>query len=357
MNPKLETLEMSLTLSQIAERVGATLPGDGDLEIRAVAGLREAQPGDISFLSNPKYKGLLAVTRASAVLVARGLGLPSSARLLEVDNPDVAFAKVTEFFRPPPVVYPPGVHPSAVIAGNARVGRDAYIGPNVVVHEGAVIGDRCVLEAGVVVGHQARLGDDVHLYAGAVLRENVVLGNRVVIHNNSVIGSDGFGYTVDAQGVRTKVPQVGIVRVGDDVEIGANVCVDRARFGETRIGNGVKIDNLVQIAHNVVIGDHVVLVAQVGISGSTVVGPHAILAGQVGVAGHLSIGAKAVVGAQGGVTKDVPPGAYVWGTPATPFEKYSRNLSHINRLPKLLERVAELEQRLAALEPSSGTGS
>ncbi len=344
---------MTITLADIVARVQGSFSGDGSLIIRAVAGLREAQPGDLSFLSNPKYKSLLQHTRATAVLVPRGTTLPSPALLIEVDKPDPAFASVTELFRPPAIQYAPGIHASAVIAATARIGHGAHVGPFVHVQDGAVIGDRCILEAGAVVGHQARLGDDVHLYAGAVLRENVIIGNRVILHNNSVVGSDGFGYTVDAAGVRTKVPQVGIVRVGDDVEIGANVCIDRARFGETRIGNGVKIDNLVQIAHNVVIGDHVVLVAQVGISGSTVVGPHAILAGQVGVAGHLSIGEKAVVGAQGGVTKDVAPGTYVWGTPAAPFDKYSKSLSHINRLPKLLERLSELEKKLAALEKAN----
>jgi UDP-3-O-[3-hydroxymyristoyl] glucosamine N-acyltransferase len=219
----------------------------------------------------------------------------------------------------------------------------------VVIEDGAVIGDRSVLLAGVLVSRNAKLGEDGLLHAGVVLRENVVAGDRVIIHNHAVIGSDGFGYTVNDDGSRTKVPQVGIVRVGDDVEIGAQVCVDRARFGETRIGHGVKIDNLVQIAHNVVIEDHAVLVSQVGISGSSVVGKRAILAGQVGVAGHLTIGEQAVVGAQGGVTKDVEPGTYVWGTPATPFKKFSKNLSNVNRLSKLMDRVAELEKRLEEL--------
>lgn len=339
-----------IRLDELAARLNGTLEGPGDAVVRSVAGLREAGEGQLSFLGNPKYRKLLGQTRATAVLVPReGEGETSAARI-RVDQPDKAFAEATRLFCPPPVDYPPGVHPTAVIAESARIGEDAHIGPHVVVEAQATVGDRCVLLAGVLVSRGATLGDGALLHAGVVLRENVVVGDRVILHNHCVIGSDGFGYTVNDDGTRTKVPQVGIVRVGNDVEIGAQVCVDRARFGETRIGNGVKIDNLVQIAHNVVIGDHAVLVSQVGISGSSVVGPNAILAGQVGVAGHLTIGEKSVVGAQGGVTKDVEPGTYVWGTPATPFKKYSKNLSNVNRLPKLMERVAALEARLNELE-------
>lgn len=338
-----------LTASEIAASLQGDLSGDPDVHITSVAGLREAGPGDLSFLNNPKYNGLLRQTRAGAVLVRRDWEGDSPATLIRVDNPDAAFAKITERFRPPPVSHPPGVDPTARIAESATLGREIHVGPNVVIEAGARVGDRSVLLAGVVVGEGATVGADALLHAGAVLREHVVLGDRVIIHNNTVIGSDGFGYSVDEQGVRTKVPQVGTVRLGDDVEIGANCCVDRARFGETRIGNGVKIDNLVQIAHNVVVGDHAVIVSQVGISGSTVVGEKAILAGQVGVAGHLTIGARAVVGAQGGVTKDVQPGTYVWGTPAQPFDKYSKSLAHVARLPKLQRRIAELEAKVEEL--------
>jgi UDP-3-O-[3-hydroxymyristoyl] glucosamine N-acyltransferase len=342
-----------LTVQEIADRLQGELIGDGSARIRSVAGLREAVAGQLSFLSNAKYRKLLAETQASVVLVDREWADPVSVTLIKVDHPDQAFAEITREFCPPPVSYPSGIHPTAVIAASAQIGAESHIGPHVVIEDGAQVGDRCVLLAGVLISRQACIGQDGLLHAGVVLRENVVVGDRVIIHNHTVIGSDGFGYTVNEDGSRTKVPQVGIVRVGDDVEIGAQVCVDRARFGETRIGNGVKIDNLVQIAHNVVIGDHAVLVSQVGVSGSSVVGPKAILAGQVGVAGHLTIGAQAVVGAQGGVTKDVPPGTYVWGTPATPFKKYSHTLSNVNRLPKLLERVQALEKRLQELESGS----
>ncbi len=344
-------MSVARSLEEIASLVEGELLGRSEGEIHSVAGLREAAAGQLSFLSNAKYRKLLTQTGATAVLVSRDWSetVPNTT-LIRVEDPDKAFAEITRLFVPPPVSYEPGIHPTAVIAESASLGQDVHVGPHVVIEEGAVIGDRCVLLAGVLISRGATLGKDALLHAGAILREHVVVGDRVILHNYCVIGSDGFGYTVNSDGSRTKVPQVGIVRVGDDVEIGAQVCVDRARFGETRIGHGVKIDNLVQIAHNVVIGDHAVLVSQVGISGSSVVEEKAILAGQVGVAGHLTIGTGAVVGAQGGVTKDVAPGEYVWGTPAATFKKYSKNLSNINRLSKLVERVAELEKHLKSAD-------
>jgi UDP-3-O-[3-hydroxymyristoyl] glucosamine N-acyltransferase len=336
--------------NELARFLEGELVGTAEVPITSVAGLREAGPSDLSFLNNPKYAKLLKETRAGAVLVSKTWEGEHACALIRVENPDAAFAKATELFRPAPVKRLPGIAASAVIGKEVVLGEDAHIGENVVIGDGTFIGDRCVIHPGVVIGECVRIGSDAVLHAGAVLREHVILGDRVIIHNNAVIGSDGFGYSVDSNGVRTKVPQVGIVRIGDDAEIGACVCVDRARFGETRIGNGVKIDNLVQIAHNVVVHDHAVIVSQTGISGSSVVGKHAILAGQVGVAGHLTIGEHAVVGAQGGVTKDVQPKTYVWGTPAQPFDQYSKSLAHVSRLPKLQQKLAALEKRLADLE-------
>ena len=335
-----------MKVQQIAEMLNGEVLGDAEVEIHAVGGLHEAVQGQISFFSNPKYRKLLQSTSASAVLVPQDWEEEVSAVLIRVENPDAAFAAVCKEFCPPPVSYPPGIHPTAVVSDQAVLGEDLHIGPHVVIEAGAEVGTGSVLLAGVLISENAKLGEGSLLHAGAVLRENVVVGKRAILHNHVVIGSDGFGYTVENDGSRTKVPQVGIVVLGDDVEIGAHTCVDRARFGETRIGHRVKVDNLVQIAHNVVIEDDVVLVSQVGISGSSVVKKNAILAGQVGVAGHLTIGEKAVVGAQGGVTKDVPAASYVWGTPATDFKKYSKTLSNINRLAKLQERVAALEEKL-----------
>ena len=339
-----------MTARDIAGRLKATLEGDGAVEIRGVAGIRYAGAGDIAFVSQSRYAADAATTKASAIIVSRDWSHPVTATILRVDKPEAAFAEVASWFSPPGVMYHPGIHPSAFIAPDAVIGKDVHIGPYCVIGSKARIGDRCVFVGHNVVGEGASIGEGGLLYPMVTIREHVRIGNRVILHNGAVIGSDGFGYDVDKQGVRTKIPQIGIVEIGDDVEIGANSTIDRARFGKTIIGNGVKIDNLVMIAHNVTIGDHAVIVAQVGISGSTSVGKHAILAGQVGVAGHLEIGPGAVVMAQAGVTKDVPPKAMVMGFPATPHKEFAKNLAEMNRIPVLKKRVAELEARLAELE-------
>ncbi len=341
---------MSLTVSEIAARLDASFDGDGECAIAGVAGIRDAVHGDITFVSNPRYAAAAAGTRASAILVPMDWDRPCPAIPLRVEAPDAAFARVTAWFAPPPVEAPAGIHPSAVVDAGAEIGADARIGPHCVVEPGARLGDRVVLMAGCYVGHGSVVGDDVTLYPHVTLRERVRLGSRVIVHNGAVIGSDGFGYTVDERGVRKKIPQLGTVQVGDDVEIGANTTIDRARFGKTVIGNGVKIDNLVQVAHNVVIGDHAVIVAQVGIAGSTFVGGRAVLAGQAGVAGHLVVGEGAIVGGQAGVTKSVAAGAFVSGYPAAEHHKATRVHAHLMRLPELKERVDRLEARLARLE-------
>lgn len=342
---------MKLTAAELAGRLGAALEGDGAVEITGVAGVREAGPGEITFVANPRYAADVAATRASAVVVQKAWARPCPApALLRVDDPDKAFARVAEWFAPAPVVPPPGVHPTAIVAQGARLGRDVSVGPYCVIEPGAQVGDGSVLGAACYVGHDAVLGKNVKLYPHVTVRERVRIGDRVIVHNGTVIGSDGFGYTVDEKGARQKIPQIGTVVIGDDVEIGANVTIDRARFGRTRIGRGVKIDNLVQVAHNVVIGDDAVIVAQVGIAGSAEVGAKAIMAGQSGVAGHLVIGEGAIVGAQAGVTKDVPPKTFVSGYPAAPHAKATRLQAHVAHLPDLKKKVDELERRLQKLE-------
>jgi UDP-3-O-[3-hydroxymyristoyl] glucosamine N-acyltransferase len=345
---------VTLRLAEIADRIGAAIEGDGSATIHGVAGVRDAGPGEISFVALPKYAADAAATRASALIVARSWDKPLHAPILRVDNPEAAFFKVALMFAPPAVSPPPGIHPTAVIAADAKIGRDAGIGPHCVIEPGAVVGDRAVLQAGCYVGHGVTIGNDCRFYPHVSIREYCRIGDRVILHNGTVIGSDGFGYTVDKQGVRHKIPQIGIVVIGDDVEVGANVTIDRARFGKTRIGNGVKIDNLVQIAHNVIIGDHAVIVAQVGIAGSAIIGSKAVLAGQAGVAGHTVVGAGAIVGGQAAVTKDVAPGVYVSGYPAAPHKEAALLHAHVARLPELKARVAALEKRLKELESRAG---
>jgi len=339
-----------MKLSQIAADVGGSLEGDGNIEIQGLAGLAEAAAGDISFLANPRYAAAVAATAASAVLVNAEWTGECPCALIRVKSADRAFARAAELLSPPPVAFAPGVHASAVIAGDVTLGANVYVGPHCVIEPRAIIGEGCVLVAGCYIGHDVMIGRGCTLHAHVSIRDRSCLGDRVVIHNGSVIGSDGFGYTPDANGAWQKVMQLGIVEVGDDVEIGANVTIDRARFGKTTIGKGAKIDNLVQIAHNVRIGDHAVMAAQVGISGSTRIGEHVQLGGQAGLAGHLSIGEGAVVGAQAGVTKDVLPRTFVSGYPAMDHRKATKLHAHMMRLPELKNRVRALEGELEALK-------
>jgi UDP-3-O-[3-hydroxymyristoyl] glucosamine N-acyltransferase len=341
---------MTLTVAEIASRLGAAYEGDGACAITGVGGLRDARRGDVTFLANPRYASAVGATQASAILVSAAFDRKASVALIRCENPDAAFAQVVQWFAPAPVEWAPGVHPLALVAPDAVLGEGVRVGPFSVVEAGARIGARTAIAAQVYVGAACEIGEDGRIYPQVSLRERVRLGARVIVHNGTVIGSDGFGYTVTAGGARQKIPQLGTVVVGDDVEIGANVTIDRARFGKTIIGNGVKIDNLVQIAHNVVIGDHAVIVAQVGIAGSTMIGGKAVIAGQAGVGGHLVVGEGAIVGGQAAVTKNVPPGQFVSGYPATPHQESMRLHAHIARLPEMRERLAELAERLARLE-------
>ncbi|MCF7837959.1 MAG: UDP-3-O-(3-hydroxymyristoyl)glucosamine N-acyltransferase [Candidatus Marinimicrobia bacterium] len=338
------------TVREIAEQLGASCVGEEDLVIRGVAGVHDARREQITFIANKRYAAAAAETQAGCILAPLDWDRPCSAALIRVPNPDQAFAIVAGWFAPPEITPPPGVHPSAIIAPDAEVDPSASIGPQCVIEPGARIGPRSILQAQNYIGHESRIGADCRLYPQVTLRERSVLGDRVIIHNGAVIGSDGFGYTVNDQGVRAKIPQIGRVIIGDDVEIGANTTIDRARFGATRIGNGVKIDNLVQIAHNVVIGDHAVIVALVGIAGSTTIGPTAILAGQSGVAGHLTVGAGAIVGGRSGVTKNVSPKTYVSGFPAQAHDQETRVQALTRRLPEIKERLDDFARRIQQLE-------
>ena len=335
-----------------ADIVGITQPlairGETSEVVRGLASLAAAGPGDLSFLSNPKYKSEVPATRASVVLLPVGYSgepLPGQLFLL-VENPSVALARVCarieRLLWPAPLA---GVHPSAVVAPGAMIAPTATIGPLCVVEAGAQIGERVHLQAQVFVGREARIGDDSWLMPGVVLASECVLGRRVRVQPGAVIGSDGFGYEF-SQGRHEKVPQVGHVAVGDDVEIGANSTIDRARFSRTEVGEGTKIDNLVQIAHNVVIGKHCLICSQVGISGSTQLADFVVLGGQAGLAGHLAIGKGAKVGGGAAVTADVPAGIFVNGSPAIPLQLERRLVVLQRRLPNLFKRVDAIEARI-----------
>jgi UDP-3-O-[3-hydroxymyristoyl] glucosamine N-acyltransferase len=339
---------VQLTARDIAEIVGGTLSGDPGQLVTGVAGVREAQAGEVTFIASPKYAAAANTTRAAVIILAHNLAVESRATLIRVDDPAAAFAKLVEQVAPRPVQYATGVHPSAVIAATARLGREVSIQPHAVIEDGAVVGDRTVIGAGSYIGHQSEVGADCLIYPRVTLRERTRLGNRVILHSGVVLGADGFGYEL-ANGRHQKIPQVGVVEIGDEVEIGANTTVDRARFGTTRIGRGTKIDNLVQIGHNCVIGEHCIICGLVGVAGSVIVGNYVTIAGQVGIAGHLTIGDKSIIMAQAGVTKDVPPGSFMLGAPAVPHTKFKRVNAATQRLPETVEKLRELERQLADL--------
>src|SRR5262245_53036301 len=337
---------MDVTLDELARLVGGKVTGDGKTVIRAVNGIREAGPGDITFLANTKYAPLLGSTRASAVIVADGTAAPIPT--LAVRNPDLAFGLVAQHLYGGARRPPAGVHPSAVVGKSAVIGKNVSIGAGTVVEDGASIGDNTVLFPQVYVGSDTTIGPDCLVYPQVVVRENCRIGARVILHSGTVIGSDGFGYATD-KGVHHKIPQVGIVVLEDDVELGANVTIDRARFGRTVIGKGTKIDNLVQIGHNVVLGQGCLLVSQAGIAGSTRVGNYVMMAGQAGVVGHLDIGDRAIITAQTGVTKDVPAGGIRSGSPSQDRRTHLKELAALSKLPEALQEIRKLRQEIEEL--------
>ncbi len=340
---------MHLTARDIAELVGGELAGKPDQPVTGVAGVREAQLGDLAFIASPKYFSALKTTQAAVVIVAHDAKVEFVRTLIRVDNPVQAFTKVVLRVMPPPVKYTPGIHPTAVIASTAKLGKDVSIQPHVVIADDAVIGDRTVIGAGTFIGIGCTLGPDCLLHANVTLREYTVIGARVILHPGVVLGADGFGYET-VKGKHQKVPQVGIVEIGDDVEIGANSAVDRARFGKTRIGRGTKIDNLVQIAHNCVIGEDCIICGQAGMAGSTILGNHVTLAGQVGIAGHLTIGDGAIMMGQTGIAQDVEPGAILFGAPGLPHKMFKRSYVAFEHLPELVAKVRDLEKLVAELQ-------
>ncbi len=335
---------MSVTVRQLAALVQGQVCGDGDLEISAARSLGEAGPGHITFVEDDKHAPQLLASQAAAAVVSAAAP-PSPKVLIRVADPLAAFTAIYRHLHGRAEPPPSGIDHRAAVHATAQVGPDASVHPFAVVGEGTVIGARCRIHGGAVVGRFCRLGDDVVLYPGAVLYDGTVLGHRVIVHANAVLGADGFGYRFQ-NGRHAKVPQLGHVEVGDDVEIGACTTIDRGTFQATRVGEGTKMDNLVQVGHNCRIGRHNLLVSQMGIAGSSSTGDYVVIAGQVGITDHVHIGERTVIGAKAGVTKDVPPGQRYLGAPATPERDQKRILMTLEKLPELRRDLRHIKQHL-----------
>ena len=343
-----------MILREVAARTGGWVsPENEDLEILGVASLADANPGDLAFFGNPKYISALRKSRATAVLVPHGFGEDVPAVRIWVDNPAASFSSLLPIFAPEPVIIPEGIHPTAVIGQGAILAEDIRIAPYAVIEPGARIGAGSIIGANSYVGHQASLGENCHIFPHVTIRERCKIGRRVVIHSGAVIGADGFGYEF-RDGAQQKIPQTGIVQIDDDVEVGANTTIDRARFGRTWIQRGTKIDNLVQIGHNVTIGEHCILCSQVGISGSTRLGNFVTLAGKVGLSGHIELGDGVIFGAMSAIAKNVPAKSIMFGAPARPIREYKANYALLKNIHKLYDRVKCLEEE-ENVKPEGGT--
>jgi UDP-3-O-[3-hydroxymyristoyl] glucosamine N-acyltransferase len=342
-----------MKLSELAERLDCRIEGDGDVEILRVTTIRQAGPGDLTFLANPKYAVDLAGTRASAVI----LGPPASAQqvvpptcmVIRAEDPYTAYARALECFveslRPST-----GIHELSAIAGDAELGADVSIGPFVTIGARAQIGSRTVVYPNVVIGPGVRIGDDCILHSHVSIRERVTIGHRVILHDGVVVGSDGFGFAKQPDGTHLKIPHHAGVFIEDDVEVGANSAIDRPAVGETRIGAGTKVDNLVHIAHGVAVGRRVLLAGQSGIAGSTTIGDDVVMAGQSGIVGHVRVGPRAMIGAKSSVTRSLDPGEFVTGNPAIDHRDWRKASVIFRQLPALKKRVDELEHHIAELE-------
>jgi UDP-3-O-[3-hydroxymyristoyl] glucosamine N-acyltransferase len=337
-----------MRLADIAKALDCELSGDGSVEIKGISSLEAAQEGDLTFLANARHWEKTKASKASAIIATPDAPIKDRP-LLKTDNPYLAFAKALSFFVGKPVLQK-GIHPTAVIGEGVGLGEGVSIGAYSVVDEGTSIGPHTVILPQVYIGKHCKVGAECLLYPQVVVRERSVLGDRVILHAGTVIGSDGFGYAKEKDGRHYKILQMGKVVVEDDAEIGANVAVDRATLGVTRIGKGVKIDNLVHVAHNVVVGENTLLLAQVGISGSVTVGKNVILGGQVGVVDHVSIGDNVMVSAQSGIPQSVEPNQIIGGTPAIPYTQYRKYALSFPKLPDLFRQIKELQKRLEVLE-------
>lgn len=335
---------MSFTAAQIANHLKGEVVGDNSAVLTGFAPASTAKSGDLTFAENGTFFASAEQSAATAILVA-GPFTSKNKVLIRVANARVAFAQVLPLFFPEPAIVP-GIHPTAVVASSAQIDDSAHVGPHCVIGERTKIGPRVVLQGGVQVGDDCLIGEESRLFPRVVLYAQTQVGQRVRIHAGTVVGADGFGYVFD-QGIHLKIPQVGRVIIQDDVEIGANVTIDRGALGPTIVGRGTKIDNLVQVGHNVVIGEHCLLVAQVGVAGSSKLGNYVTLAGQVGIIGHINIGNRVLVAGKSGVIKNIPDGTKCMGSPAQPDRQAKRQWIALQHLPDLLRRVSKLEKQLA----------
>jgi UDP-3-O-[3-hydroxymyristoyl] glucosamine N-acyltransferase len=343
-----------MKLAEVAQKLGCRLEGPPELEIRGVAGIEFAEPGQLTFLANRRYFPLLKTTRASAVLIEEGVVLDREATLptlaaLRSPTPYGAFVKALELFYQPPL-YAPGIHPTAIIAKSARIGADAHIGPYCYVDEEAVIGRNAVLHSFVTVYRGVKIGDDFFSHAHVVVREHCRIGDRVVLQDGVIVGADGFGFEKQKDGSYRKILQAGCVVLEDDVEVQANSCIDRATVGETHIGRGAKIDDLVLVGHGSRIGTNTLLCGQVGLAGSTKVGNDCILAGQVGSGGHITIGDRTLLTAQSGIPHDLAGDKHYSGSPCVEHKQWLKNAAALNRTPELQKRVRVLEAEIEKLK-------
>jgi UDP-3-O-[3-hydroxymyristoyl] glucosamine N-acyltransferase len=338
-----------MKLDDLARELGAELKGPADLEITGVAGIEEACSGQLTFIANQKYASFARTTKASAILVTPDF-VEVATPTLRTPNPYYAFARAVGLFYEAPI-YPAEIHPTAVVDPTAAIGKGAHIGAYVVIGPGVVLGDHAILLPHVVIYPNAKIGDDFFAHAHAVVREGCRLGNRVLLQNGAVIGGDGFGFAKGDDGAWKKIPQSGPVVLGNDVEVQTNACIDRASVGETRIGSGAKIDNLVQVGHGSSVGENTLLCAQVGLAGSTHVGNNVILAGQVGVAGHCRVGDGVVATAQSGIPNDVPAGWTVSGYPAVDNRQWLRASACFQRLPDLFKQMRRLTREKEIQNP------
>lgn len=346
---------MVMTVQEVANRLHGQVTGETALEVRALASLSEARPGDLSFFKDRKYAAQLRNTRATAILVDPNWEGETSARaVIRVEDPNGAFAEAAVWFAPPAVTRAPGIHPTAIIAESAKIGKRVHIGPWTVIEENSVIGDDAIIEAQVFIGQRVTIGPGVHIYPQVTIREGCVLGARVILHSGVRLGGDGYGYNPvllpDGTIRVDKIPQLGIVELGDDVEIGGNTTIDRARFGRTQIGNNTKIDNLVQIGHNVQVGDCSGIIAQAGVAGSTHIGSGCLIWAQAGLSGHLTVHDRAQVGPASGLTKDVPSGQYYLGVPAEPKKEFAARLLLPHQIERLKRQIADLQAKLEAMK-------